>query len=385
MLVPEEYLSQKPAPEPIQVIPQIEAEQPITTIEVSSSTQSTSNPTTPVAWIFIMTGVLLCGGLLLFLTVGNDSLSSFFQPNQSESTPLPLRVQGPDVPVIPTFTPLAGLLLRFGELGSEPGQFDDPRYIAIDLQGNIFIGNYSGGRVQKFDPQGNFLLLIDVPAPDTGGEIYMSGMGADSQGRLYVNRNGDILVYDTTNGNLINTIPNGWPDIYYDALHVAGDFLYTSNGMAGTDDLLKLSPVGEVLFHRQEVIESVDKDDPALSLQIAVDPQGQIYVLSSFGPHIYVYDVLGNYLFRFGEEGHDAGQIDLGSDLIAIDPRSRLYVASSYRIDQFDTQGNYLDYSFDVFDDSENGVPMGMTFDSQGFLYIVCNNGRVLKYQINSP
>jgi hypothetical protein len=60
-------------------------------------------------------------------------------------------------------------------------------------------------------------------------------------------------------------------------------------------------------------------------------------------------------------------------------------VASSYRIDQFDTQGNYLDYSIDVYDDSDNGVPMGMTLDTQGFLYITCNNGRILKYQINSP
>ena len=338
-----------------------------------------------LAWIFA--AMLLCSGLFLFVTaVGEDSLFSRSSSGQSSSNEVspPGQLQGPDAPALPTFTPIAELLLKFGQEGEAEGQFDDPRFIAVDPGGNIFVGDYSGGRVQKFGPQGNFLMLINVPAPDQGSDIYIRGIGADSQGRLYISRNGEILVYDSTDGSLINTIPNGWPDTYYDSLHVAGDILYTTNGMAGTDDIIKLSPEGEVLLHRQEVIESVDDDDPALNMQIAVDPGGQIYILSNFGPHVYVYDAQGEYLYRFGEEGDGRGMLNLGSDLLAVDPRGRLYVVSTYRIDQFDVQGNYLDYSIDVYDDSENGVPMGMTFDAQGYLYIVCNNGRVLKYQINS-
>jgi sugar lactone lactonase YvrE len=290
----------------------------------------------------------------------------------------------PPVPALPTFTPAAELLLKFGAQGSAEGEMDDARYIAVDPQGNIFAGDYSGGRVQKFDAQGNFLMLINVPAPDADSEVYTRGIGVDAQGNLYVARNGDILIYNGADGQLLNTIPSGWPDTYYDSLLVAGDTLYSTNGMAAADDILKLSPQGEILLHKPDVIESVDKDDPALNMQLAVDSQGQIYILSNFGPRIYIYDAQGTYLTRFGEEGSGRGQIDLSTNLLAIDQRDRLYVASSFRIDQFDTQGNYLGYTIDVYDDSEGGVPMGMTFDEQGFLYLICNNGKILKYQINS-
>ena len=338
--------------------------------------------------VLLAVGALACLGVFFFVALGGEDSTTTRDSSNASSTGVVSnnqQAQAPVAPALPTFTPMAELLLKFGEEGSAQGQFDDPRFIAVDPQGNLFVGDYSGGRVQKFDPQGNFLLQINLLAPDSGNEIYTRGIGVDGQGRLYAARNGDILVYDSLDGSLLYTIPSGWPDIYYDSMLIANNFLYSTNGMAGTDDILKLSPQGEILFHQQDVIESIDHDDPALNMQMAVDSQGQIYILSSFGPHVYVYDAQGEYLYRFGEEGNGRGKVDLSSNLIAIDPRGRLYVASTYHIDPFDTQGNYLDYSIDVYDDSDNGVPMGMTFDTQGFLYITCNNGRILKYQINSP
>ncbi len=48
--------------------------------------------------------------------------------------------------------------------GSAPGQVGVPQGIAIDSEGNLYVGETSNFRVQKFDPEGHFLLMF-------GGEV----------------------------------------------------------------------------------------------------------------------------------------------------------------------------------------------------------------------
>jgi len=55
----------------------------------------------------------------------------------------------------------------WGTKGKEPGQFNIPHAIAIDLQDNIYVGDRTNRRIQVFDTDGNFkrMFTIDVP-PD---------------------------------------------------------------------------------------------------------------------------------------------------------------------------------------------------------------------------
>ena len=48
-------------------------------------------------------------------------------------------------------------LRSFGELGSEPGQFDRPVSIASDIYGNIVISDYNNDRFQTLTPYGEFV------------------------------------------------------------------------------------------------------------------------------------------------------------------------------------------------------------------------------------
>jgi len=49
------------------------------------------------------------------------------------------------------------LLLTFGRLGSGDGDFNKPSDVTLDKRGNIFISDTGNNRVQKFDPSGKFL------------------------------------------------------------------------------------------------------------------------------------------------------------------------------------------------------------------------------------
>src|SRR5499427_2373085 len=53
----------------------------------------------------------------------------------------------------------------FGEPGSGPGEFDTPHSIAVDTNGNIYVGDRNNRRIQVFDGDGTFKreIKIDVP------------------------------------------------------------------------------------------------------------------------------------------------------------------------------------------------------------------------------
>ena len=58
--------------------------------------------------------------------------------------------------------------IRIGKEGDDRTQFYRIRDIAADPQGNIYVDDYSNGRVQVFDPQGGFLRTIGRPGQGPG-------------------------------------------------------------------------------------------------------------------------------------------------------------------------------------------------------------------------
>ena len=272
----------------------------------------------------------------------------------------------------------AKIVLEFGDKGSGPGLMDDPRYVAIDKDGNIWTADYGDGRVQKFDPTGKFELLIQVE-PDENDNNYIGGLAADYAGNLYVTRSGDILKYSTADGTLLATFAGKFPDTRYEALTVdATNTLYALHTTASDNSLIKLDAKGEVLARWDEIVTSVNKKDAAMELGVALDGVGNIYIASFFGNQVYIYDKGGKFVDRFGQEGNEPGQFN-GPQQIVVDGKNQVYVKHSLGIEQFDTGGRYLG-SLPI--NYQKGAPMGLTVDREGFIYVVTNQGKVLKYQL---
>ena len=75
----------------------------------------------------------------------------------------------------------ARLILNFGGEGIGPGMFKDARSIAVDASGKIYVGEYTGGRIQVFGPDGKSLTqwAVDPKMP-------LRGLAADRKGTVYV-------------------------------------------------------------------------------------------------------------------------------------------------------------------------------------------------------
>jgi hypothetical protein len=345
-------------------------------LEVQPSAQKTPKL---IFVISLAAGILLAGVMVfvVMLSVPTSQGSQAIQPGEN--------VQLPFTP-LPTSLPFANLTMVFGAEGDQAGQFDDARSIAVDSQGNIFVADYTSGRINKFDPQGNFLQLIQVGDPAANQDYYIPGIAADQQGNLYVATGGQILKYNAATGELILTIPDGWPEIYYDSVVVAPDGnLYATNGMAGADDVIILTPEGKLLAHWTDLIESINHDDPAMSLALAVNSTGRVYILSPFGNQVYSYNPDGSYNSSFGEEGDVPGQFDLSTGLIAATDQDDLIISDVYRVDLFDESGNYLNQTFTVDYQIAGGSIYGMALDANDDLYFITSGGKVLKYTMNYP
>lgn len=84
------------------------------------------------------------------------------------------------------FDPNGNFVMQFGEFGFENGQIDPPCAgpISIDQHDNIWIGTF--GRVQKFDTQGHALASYGTGGTGNGEFMGAGQTAVDHRGNLYV-------------------------------------------------------------------------------------------------------------------------------------------------------------------------------------------------------
>src|SRR5436189_116325 len=80
----------------------------------------------------------------------------------------------------------------WGSAGSAPGQFGTANGIAVDLRGDVYVGDHGNHRIQKLSPTGRFLAKWgrnggDGSAGPGPGEFNQPrGLAIDHAGNIYV-------------------------------------------------------------------------------------------------------------------------------------------------------------------------------------------------------
>ena len=261
----------------------------------------------------------------------------------------------------------ANVVLEFGKEGIGPGMMTDARSIGVDGKGNIYVGEYLGGRIQVFDSKGNFIRQLTV-----NPKMPLRGLTVDRKGIVYVAQRGIITRYDSETGESLGAVK--YSEDGFDDVTVAPDGGLVCAWRRTRDDIVRFDARGNVVRTIQGAI-STAADRSELNTRVAIDGLGNIYALGTFTSSVFKFSNEGKFLTRFGSSGHQPGQISSG-DAITVDGKGRVYVSDMKGIQVFDSDGRYLA----VF--KPDGVAFGMVFNDRNELLIAARN-KVVKFAIN--
>ena len=261
----------------------------------------------------------------------------------------------------------ASVVLKFGSEGIGAGMMTDARSIATDGQGRIYVGEYSGGRIQVFDSAGKFITqwMVDPKMP-------LRAMTADRKGTVYVAQRGSITRYDGQTGKSLGVLEYNEGAGFDDVVATADGGLICA-WYRNRDDIVRFDAEGRVTRTIRAAV-STAADRSELDTRVAVDGLGNIYALGTFSNGVFKFNSDGKFLNRFGGAGQKPGQIS-AANAIAIDGKGRVFVSDSKGVQVFDADGRYLT----VF--KPDGVASGMVFNDKNELLVAART-KVMKFAL---
>jgi DNA-binding beta-propeller fold protein YncE len=252
----------------------------------------------------------------------------------------------------------------WGTAGPGPGQLAEPRGLAADAKGNLFVADTKNSRIQVFDGNGQFVREFGTKGPGDGQFNEPCGLAVDAQG--------DVWVADTWNQRIVHTTADGkWIGSFVDSEHgffgpravvVTRERVYvadTGNKRIVRFDLKgnKLSEWGGNGMGPGQFVEPVG---------LAADAAGNITVADTGNHRVQVFDADGKFLRQFPAFGWKDFYTE---PYIAIGPSDTIFATDSVagRVVQYESSGA-LKRSWKA--DKDFKQPTGIVIDSFGRLTV---------------
>ena len=224
-----------------------------------------------------------------------------------------------------------------GAAGAGPGEFAEPRGIAADARGNIYVADTKNSRIQVFDSNGQLLRQFGSFGSEPGQFKEPCGVAVDSQG--------DVWVADTWNARVVHLASDGRvlgvlgppEDTLFGprAIVVVGNVVYVAD--TGNKRILrydrqgkKLSEFGGPGSNPGQFVEPVG---------LAADGTGNIYVADTGNHRVQVFDPEGKFIRQFRVFGWKDFYTE---PYIAVGPADTVFVTDAWgtRVAQYDLSGD---------------------------------------------
>ena len=318
-------------------------------------------------WIWLVLAIPLLGVIIGGLAAVGALVPAFYSVSRTVNQPAKPVTTTP--PKKETRNSFANVLLEFGSEGIGPGMFNDARSIAVDGEGRIYVGEYTGGRIQVFDSAGKFVTQWSIGDRKT----LLRGLAADRKGNVYVAEGGRIDRYRGDTGEKLGTL--GYERNGFDDVSVGADGGLVTSWQSNRDDIVVFDANGKHVRTISEAISGASGDSE-LAMRVAVDGAGNIYALGRFNDGVFKFGRDGKFMNRFGSGGDQPGQFRAPYS-IAVDGYGRIYVGDIKGIQVFDANGRYL-----TLLDSK-GMAFGMVFNDKNELFVVARN-HVIKFAVQA-
>jgi DNA-binding beta-propeller fold protein YncE len=286
----------------------------------------------------------------------------------------------------PATTPLHSSIFShveiIGSRGTGAGQFNKPRSLICDTNDNLYVVDMTG-RVQKFSPEGKFLLSWQMPQTELGKP---KGMACD--------REGNIVVLEPHYQRVNHFTPEG-------KLIAQWGVKGTNAGELTLPRSIAVDTKNNVIVSEYTLVDRVQKFSARggrcfgawgtpgqapgefnRAEGVGTDSADQIYVADSCNHRIQIFSGEGKLLRAHGHAGTATGEMSYPYD-VTVDKQGRHYVCEfgNSRIQVFDAKDQPLEIIGKAGGEpGQFANPWSLTLDSKGSLYVAdSQNHRVQK------
>jgi ABC-type Fe3+ transport system permease subunit len=275
-----------------------------------------------------------------------------------------------------------------GSRGTGAGQFNKPRSVAVDGEDNFYVVDLTG-RVQKFSPDGGYLLAWQMPETDIGKP---KGMIKDSDGNVIVvephysrlnhfDGSGKLLAQWGENGTNISKLQ--FPRAV--AINSRGEVYVSEYGLVE-----RIQRFGE---RGQPFIQAFGSPGTAIGQLnraegLGIGPDDRVYVADSCNHRVQIFSAEGRFISAFGRAGSGVGEMSYPYD-VRIDAEGNRFVCEfgNSRVQVFDAEGRTIEILGGAgTEPGQMNNPWAIALDSKGNLYVADSaNHRVQKFVRRSP
>lgn len=296
--------------------------------------------------------------------------------------------------------PLYEMVFEFTEPIESAEYFTNPHCITIDKKGNIIIADYTGDRVLRFTPKGEYLGDLGNGRGNEPGQIYKPRVvKTDEAGNIYVSDQkpfGDRIQVFNHEGKFLRSFAEKGTG--------PGEILRGHGIDFDSDSLLYTVDVDEMrvnIYTREgEFVKSWGKDGPYredfnASHGLIVDPNDDVFISGYYGA-LQKFDKDGRYLKTVFESDPPDGSVyihsiadDKWGNVYAMVRGSRGYggeievnTGKVVSMEKFNNNGDFVGaLTLGVKAHAENWVHV----DKNGYLYFIFRSKEKMGFEIFKP
>jgi len=272
----------------------------------------------------------------------------------------------------------------FGEKGSGPGQFNEPRGLAVDGNGNIFVVDSKNDRVQKLAADGHPVTTWGHEGNDPGNFKDPCGIAVGSDGFVYVadTWNHRVQKFDNDGKFVVE-----WKEQTSGFWGPRGIAVAPDNSAVYVTDTGNKRVVSFDTSGKQNTTWGHDGSKQGELIEpvgITVDKENHVWVADTGNHRVQIFDNQGKYIKEYQLNGWEEFYSEpymamLGTDLVVTD-------SFNHRCARY-TDGQ-LDYSWGKSgsDSGDFNRPIGIATDSKGAVYVSDTlNHRIQKFDLPPP